>query len=53
MHTYGFQLLSCMFGINIVDLSLQLENLFRLDGDISGLTLDTQQRSVNGLHPCY
>lgn len=51
MHTNCFQLLSCVFGINVVDLSLQLEDFFRLDGDISGLTLDTQQHSVNWLRP--
>lgn len=42
-----------MFGINVVDLSLQLEDLFRLNGDISGLALDTQQHSVNRLHLSY
>lgn len=36
-----------MFGVDVVDLSLQLEDLFRLDGDVGGLTLDTQQHSVN------
>lgn len=56
MPTDGFQLLPCVFGINVVDLSLQLEDLFRLDGDISGLALDTRQNSVNRPHldfrPC-
>lgn len=47
MPTDGFQQLPCVFGINVVDLSLQLQDLFRLDGDIGGLALDTQQRSVN------
>lgn len=43
MHTDGFQLLPCVFGVNVVDLPLQLEDLFCLDGNISGLTLDTQR----------
>lgn len=42
MPTNGFQRLPCVFGINVIDLSLQLEDLFSLDGDISGLTLDTE-----------
>lgn len=45
MPTNGFQQLPCVFGINVIDLSLQLEDLFSLDGDISGLTLDTEQNT--------
>lgn len=39
--TNGFQWLPCVFGINVIDLSLQLQDLFSLDGDVCGLTLDT------------
>lgn len=45
MPTNGFQRLPCVFGINVIDLSLQLEDLFSLDGDISGLTLDTERNT--------
>lgn len=31
-----------MFGVDVVDLSLQLQDLFSLDGDVCGLTLETQ-----------
>lgn len=45
MPTNGFQRLPCVFGVNVIDLSLQLEDLFSLDGDIGGLTLDTEQNT--------
>lgn len=32
-----------MFGVDAVDLSLQLQDLLGLDGDVCGLTLDTQR----------
>lgn len=44
--TNGFQRLPCVFGIDVIDLSLQLQDLLSLDGDVCGLTLDTQQHSV-------
>lgn len=45
MLTNGFQRLPCVFGINVIDLSLQLQDLFSLDSDISGLTLDMEQNT--------
>lgn len=41
--TNGFQWLPCVFGVDVVDLSLQLQDLLSLDGDVCGLTLNTQQ----------
>lgn len=35
-----------MFGIDVIDLSLQFQDLLSLDGDVCGLTLDTQCHSV-------
>ena len=40
--TNGLQRLPCVFGVDVIDLSLQLQDLLRLNGDVCGLTLDTQ-----------
>ncbi len=40
--TNGFQRLPRVFGVDVIDLSLQLQDLLGLDGDVCGLTLDTQ-----------
>lgn len=48
--TNGFQWLPRVFGIDVIDLSLQFQDLLSLDGDICGLTLDTQH-TVNIISP--
>lgn len=40
--TNSFQRLPRVFGIDVIDLSLQFQDLLSLDGDICSLTLDTQ-----------
>lgn len=44
--TDGFQWLPCVFGIDVIDLSLQFQDLLSLDGDVCGLTLGTEAHSV-------
>lgn len=44
--TDGGQQLPRVFGIEAIDLSLQLHDLLGLDGDVRGLTLITQGAAV-------
>ena len=43
--TDGLQQLARVFGVDLVDLFLQLQDLLSLDGDVCGLTLNTSQRN--------
>lgn len=48
--TDGFQRLPRVLSVDVVDLSLQLEDLLGLDGDVCGLALETRPLSGQVVH---